>query len=89
MTMGASQAAASIAMPQRQSRIGELSEFQKVITLGMNIKDTSNREIGRRIEMDRNEATVLVRAFLRDVRRGSIENLGRPTRLMKLLIIGG
>ena len=30
----------------------------------MNNKDASNiREIGRRLEMDRNEATVLVRAF--------------------------
>ena len=31
----------------------------------MNIKDTSNREIGRQLEMDRNEATVLVWAFLK------------------------
>ena len=56
----ASQAAASIAMPQRQSRMGELSEFQKGITVGMNNKDASNREIGRWLEMNRNEATVLV-----------------------------
>ena len=31
----------------------------------MTIKDVSNREIGRRLEMDRNEAAVLVRAFLK------------------------
>ena len=45
--------------------MGELSEFQKGITVGMNIKDASNREIGRRLEMDRNESTVLVWAFLK------------------------
>ena len=45
--MEAFQAAASIAMLQRQSRMGELSEFQKGITVGMNNKDASNREIGR------------------------------------------
>ena len=33
--------------------------------MGMNIKDVSNREIGRRLEMDRNEATVLVWVFLK------------------------
>ena len=70
MTMEASQAAASIAIPQRQSRMGEPSEFQKGITVGMNIKDASNREIGRRLEMDRNEATVLVRAFLKGYQGG-------------------
>ena len=37
MTMEASQAAASIAMLQQQSRMGELSEFQQGITVGMNI----------------------------------------------------
>ena len=52
-------------MPQWQSRMGELSEFQKAITVGMNIKDASNRETGRQLEMDRNKATVLVRAFLK------------------------
>ena len=69
MTMEASQAAASIAMPQWQSRMGELSEFQKAITVGMNIKDASNRESGRRLEMDRNKETVLVRAFLKRYRK--------------------
>ena len=47
--MEASQAAASIAMPQWQPRMGELPEFQKAITVGirMNIKGASNRETGR------------------------------------------
>ena len=45
--------------------MGELSEFQKAITVGMNIKDASNRETGRRLGMDRDKATVLVRAFLK------------------------
>ena len=49
------EAAASIAMPQWLS-----TEFQKGITVGMNIKYASNRETGRRLEMHRYEATVLV-----------------------------
>ena len=52
-------------MPQQQPRMEGLSEFQKGITVEMNTKDASNREIGRRLRMDSNEATILVQAFLK------------------------
>ena len=80
MTTEASQAAASIAMPQLKSRTGEPSEFQKG---RMNIKGAPNREIGRRPEIDINEATV--RTFLKRYQeRESIENLGRSGRPTKI-----
>ena len=46
----------------------ELSEFQKGITVGMDIKDASNREIGRQLEIEAER----------------VENLGRSGRPTKI-----